>query len=296
MLGVGLPALISTLPTDALLVATAAAAEGPETDHTDKRRLLESKLALLARLVYRTPSVKRIEDSDDSEAKTLLDAARASLDKAKATLALGDLQVAESHLDQGLRRISAAARRSVQTLRDEDSAEKRYRQLKERVSSFRQAFEAVAPDRQAEAASLMDEAHLQELVSQAESLAADHRYSQAVTRLTEAAGIVEAALAKARDKETLIYTLEFESPEEEYAYEVERNRSHMMLVELLLAKRSITKPARGYILSMVEENEKLRVEAESLAENGETEKAIAKLEDATKGLVQALRIGGMAIP
>lgn len=270
------------------------AAGGGQT--TPQQRLLENKLKLLEKLIYDNPAVQRIEGSDNAEAKALLQTARAAHERAGSELALARLDKCESYLNEGLRAISDASRRVSAATSDASAAQTRYQELHARVQSFKEAFARVTTDKGSQVSGVLDDTRVQQLTDEAQRLSEERRYRDAADRLNEAAKLLEAALAEALHQKTLVYALKFNSPEEEYAYEVERNRSHMMLIKLLLARESLPTGSREYILSMVDQSEKRRLEAQSLAAHGETDKAIAMMEDATKSLVQALRSGGMAIP
>ena len=89
----------------------------------------------------------------------------------------------------------------------------------------------------------------------AEALAQKGDYLAANKHLFQAANLVEAALTRARDKETLVHQLKFETPEDEYAYELQRNNSNQLLIVVVKRK----KPPQGtnikYIEKLVAEND-----------------------------------------
>lgn len=271
-------------------------AAGAEGGHDGRQRLLSSKLKLLDRMVYRAPAVQRIENGDDAEARQLLDAARSAYQRAQERVQRGEFDPAEENINEGLRAISKAARIAADTGRTSQAERERYPQLRERIASFRDAFARVVVEKGPQVAELLDHTKLEQLLQEAEQRAESDSYGAANQHLSEATNIVEAALSKARDKETLLHELKFDSPEAEYAYELERNKSHEMLIALLGAERPVPASALALIEQMKTRNNELRAEADALAARGETEAALETLEEATKNLVRALRIGGLAIP
>ena len=117
---------------------------------------------------------------------------------------------------------------------------------------------------------------------------ANQELEQALTKL-------EQALTEARDQETLVRTLEFASPVEEYDYEIERNHSHEMLVRLMLSQQDLNPASRAMIDRFVELNEVARIEAGALAKRNKHSEALQKLEAGTQQLIRALRVAGMAL-
>ena len=97
--------------------------------------------------------------------------------------------------------------------------------------------------------------------------------------------------------ETLIRTLNFETPEDEYAYELDRNDSLRMLVEVLLSERMAdSERLAEQVDRQVKEAASLRQKGETLAGANRFNEAIATLEASTLQLVQAIRSAGIYIP
>jgi hypothetical protein len=89
--------------------------------------------------------------------------------------------------------------------------------------------------------------------------------------------------------------LNFASPREEFEYEVDRNDTHRMLIQVLLADRkdgAMTPAMQGF----VDRAAVLRRQADAQAQAGDHPAAIRTLEDATRELVRAIRAGGLYIP
>ena len=104
--------------------------------------------------------------------------------------------------------------------------------------------------------------------------------------------MVDNALSDARHNEVLLHELKFESPEEEYSYEVSRNDSYVILIDLSQKKSTISQAEITYVQNLINENAQLRAQAEELANKGDIEKGIAVLEKGTDKLSRALRISG----
>ncbi|MCG8048544.1 MAG: hypothetical protein N0E48_23490 [Candidatus Thiodiazotropha endolucinida] len=107
---------------------------------------------------------------------------------------------------------------------------------------------------------------------------------------------VKQEVEKLRSGDTLIRSLVFASNEEEYAYELDRNETHFMLVKLLLEDRDINAGTQSAVDEYLAEARRLRKLADKASEDGDFEEGIKKLEDSTKQIVRAIRRAGVYIP
>ncbi len=257
------------------------------------RQALEQKITLLEKLVVNSPSAHRVDKSANQQAIQKLNDAENALSEAKRLLDEGLLTQAQQSVDNGLRSVAKASQLVIDRGRFDERNLEQYRQLRQRVESFTLAFSKLVDDRGESAQKLLDRAKLQTLVENAEKLSADHNYVGAISALNNAADMVERALVEARRSETVVYSLSFDTPEDEYEYEWERNRSHQELVNLLIQQRQPEPSTVRLINELLEQNSSLISMAQSLAEKGRYNKAIRTMEEGTGQLIQALRLGGL---
>jgi hypothetical protein len=103
--------------------------------------------------------------------------------------------------------------------------------------------------------------------------------------------VAKAAIGSMRDGDTLVRSLSFATPEDEYRYEVDRNDTHRMLLDVLLD------PARAPQASAAaQKSAALRAQADGVAKSGDFAGAVRLLEDSTRELVRAIRAAGVYIP
>ncbi|TKB48289.1 hypothetical protein FCL40_13140 [Ferrimonas sediminicola] len=116
--------------------------------------------------------------------------------------------------------------------------------------------------------------------------------------LKQAQSLAKETLILMRGDETLVRSLSFSSPLEEFDYERDRNDTHFMLVELLLKNKLDSKSSqiRERFSSLVGEARERRESAERQFQEERLHQAIATLEDSTRSLVRAIRLGGVFIP
>ena len=91
-------------------------------------------------------------------------------------------------------------------------------------------------------------------------------------------------------------SLDFASEEEEYHYELDRNDTHSMLVQLLVADKGVSEYTQTQVDKFTSLARSLREEAEQYAHEGAFKDAILMLEQSTKQLVRAIRSAGIFIP
>jgi hypothetical protein len=267
-----------------------------ETSAVTQRALfkrLTSKLQLLEKLLQGSSLAKRIERSGNSQAEALLATARKSLVQSEEELYAGQYEAAEAAANQGLNAVTTASRMVVDRRYEEAGDRERYQQLRKRVLSFTEAFQRVVIEKQGQDIDgLLDQKKVGELLLDAEGLVQKGNYAMANQRMTEAADAVEHALSRARDKETLLHELKFDTPVDEYNYEKQRNKSYELLVDILEKERK----GKGLedVRAAIELNRRRRAEADELVDGGDVVAAIRTLEEGTENLARALRRSGLA--
>ncbi|MEW8127028.1 MAG: hypothetical protein AB2749_17705, partial [Candidatus Thiodiazotropha endolucinida] len=122
------------------------------------------------------------------------------------------------------------------------------------------------------------------------------KIKEAQIQLDIAYETVKQEVEKLRSGDTLIRSLVFASNEEEYAYELDRNETHFMLVKLLLEDRDINAGTQSVVDEYLAEARRLRKLADKASEDGDFEEGIKKLEESTKQIVRAIRRAGVYIP
>lgn len=257
-------------------------------------RALSSKLQLLGRLVNGDQLVTRVAASDDAEAGDILARAQELWQLADASFATGDNEAADRYASEGLTAVSAVSRLVVNTQRRTGADRARYETMRRRVLDFTEAFQRVVTEKRDPAvAGLLNTQEVTRLLGEAERYAGDGDYTHAIEHATHASDLVETALARARDRDTLVHELKFDTPEDEYDYEKQRNMSYRLLVDILEKEKAGNEDGLAKIRAAVEENSKIREEAEGLVRDGDVRAAISRLEEGTETLARVLRMSGL---
>jgi len=253
------------------------------------------KATFVENLVTKSVSVSRIEEGGDAAAKASLAKARALVEDAKADLKGGAFENANDKLDQALALVNSEIKRlsgdEVRGAHDRDMYERRLNA----VNTFLAAYQRVAEEGSSRAAAKQAET-IRGLIGKAEGEAGKGRYDKAIEILDDAYATARGDIREMRQGQTLTRSLEFATAEEEYDYEVGRNRSHFLLLEFALSEN---KPA-GSVAARIKENrekaEELRADAEKKAAGGDHPKAIDLLNQSTDLLLKTIRMGGIFVP
>lgn len=281
--------ICSLLITTMLLYGSNAAAKSDD----DISNAIYNKLKLLDWLVNDSPTVKRIEEGEDDESKQQLKRAQEMWKQAVEHHERSEYVLAEGHINEGLKLMTSVSRK----VKDEDRVKKArielYKQVREHVDMFVSVFDRIAEEKGEEnVREMLDREELDAVMSEAGSAFDDGELALANHLMRMAADMVDNALSDARHEDVLLHELSFQSLEEEYAYEVSRNESYVMLIDLMQKKTAASQASASYVRNMIEANAKLRQAADELANKGDFEQGITILEKSTDKLSRALRVSG----
>lgn len=254
------------------------------------------RLQFVRSLIEDSSAARRVAASASPEAKARRQKARELHHKALSAHEAGDHAGADVLLAQAARHMIEAVR-----LADEQGnvRGKRERDFDARLSSVEalaDAHQRVCDEKNCER-SARDEVRsfVDGRVAQARALREAGEAERGRALLDEAYVALKVAIEHLRGGDTLVRSLHFKNKEEEYAYELDRNNTHRMLIGLLLEDK-----ARGTngaaVQKFLTEASALRARAETQAAAGNYEAAIRSLEDSTRQLQQALRNAGIYIP
>ncbi len=261
-----------------------------------KRKSLLNMLNFFDKLVYESPHIKIIKESDNEIAKSLLEKIRGDYVKAREKFDQGNFDEAKKLVRHGF----ASIPKIFHMVKDKKKArleiQHRYQDISKRVDSFCLAFADVVSEKGIAVEKLLDLTEIDVLVNKAKTYATENHYNDAYNLMKTVSNRLEVALIKAHHKETLVYKLEFATPEDEYVYELKRNKSYLQVANNLIEHYP---PERARRLPLVrrlfKKNDESIAQANKLFASGETRQAISMLEQGTKYLMQALRISGLAL-
>lgn len=252
-----------------------------------KMKMLESYLS--------SPKIQALKSDESEQGPALVAEGHLQLESAQALLAAGKLQAADAALDEGLRSITLATRGTRSLAVRESRAHTRYLARHRQINLYLDAISrTVDPARPGDVSDQIG--MIQRALEDAEDLARRSQFGDADLKIERAHAQTVNLISRINAGKTIVSSLTFDSPEAEFKYELERNRSYEMLVTIAMQERGPVDPSLGALADrLVAESHDLRAEAEVKAKNGAHQPAIRTMEQATDKLLRALKAAGLPV-
>jgi ribosomal protein S20 len=276
-----------------LKLIAALLALGAVLAHAEDREALERRLASLGTLIESSSAARQIESSGVPAAREKRDNARLIHREAAATLKAGDAAGATKLLDQAAREMMTGARLAKP---EEVQGQKDKRDFDARMDSARALLAAqqrITTEKGSPGEARTATQRIEQSIAQAEQLAAASKWSEARPIIDRAYLTARVSIEQMRRGDTLVRSLSFASKREEYAYEIDRNDTHRMLVNLVLSDK---REAASMMQPLLDKAAALRKDADAQAQRGDHDSAIKTIDESTRELVKAVRAGGIYIP
>ena len=258
----------------------------------------ESRFQAVEKLLKISSAAKRIDESDNADAKKKQAKAIELFEQAKTAADDGDGVHADTLLSDATKMMLAATRMIEKS---DDSINKDLRDFDMRLVSIDALCVAYRNISEEKGLGDSKESELypfvQKKLSAAKKLKQQSRLKEGRKVLDEAYVAAKVAIEHLRGGETLVRSLNFETHEDEYHYEIDRNDTHSMLVKILLEdKIKASDQVKKTVDEFMAKAKVLRLKADKQADDGEYEAAISTLELSTKEIVRAIRSAGIYIP
>jgi len=268
------------------LLLAARAAEGGAGDRAEA----------LGKLILQSSAAAQITASGEPAAMAKHQAAKAAYERALEAQRRGDADAAKRLLDEASRTMFEAVRLAKP---DEVVGAKKRADYNKRVQSLEQLlqmYERIRREKQSDAGKEQVNGVIKEKRERAQALFDAGQIDQARALLDEAYAGVAVAMDKLHGGDIVTRSLNFKNKAEEYRYELDRNETHRLLLDQLLAEKSDRPQLKEQTQPFVDRAAELRQQAESAASSGGHEKAVEILEESTGQLIRALRATGIYIP
>ena len=257
-----------------------------------------SRIQSVEKLIESSSAAQKIKDSDNKAAKVKHREAISLFAQAKQQQLNGNEKQASDLLNEATKAMFEATRMidKDKSLLDKDLHD--FESRKESVEALCAAYEKIAKEKGISHEKENElHAFVHKRVDQAVALKRDDHVKEGRKMLDEAYVAAKVAIEHLRGGETLVRSLNFASSEEEYHYEVDRNDTHRMLVDVLLKeKMNANANVQKMVTKFMDKAVQLRIQADKQASSGEYENAISTLEQSTKEIVRAIRSAGIYIP
>lgn len=246
---------------------------------------VQQKLSYAEMLVKSSDSAKRIQASNNTEAKNLQKQAQDQVAKAKAAGA--DLAAATVAVDEAFR-LNGLAVKLVPAGTVTVDYKSDYEHIHKEMKGYEQSYNKNRQNKNTKVAAKLDESKYKSLVSQAEQAAAGGDYAAAIKPLKEASNLITAAISVMLDDATVVYELKFDTPKDEYEYELERYKSYTELVPIAKQELKINAAQSAMVDELVNKAEQIIGEGKARAAKGEFPMAIQAAQAATENVKRAL--------
>jgi len=257
---------------------------------------LQDRIVSVGKLLNESSVARQVESSGVEAATDLHQEARTKYAHAIALNDAGDADAAAASLSEVVTLMYAAAGAEQKKGVANDKADRDFRNRRASAEALLVAYQHILEEKgpEAQQEGLRDD--IAAGLGRADALAAAGETAEARIQLDHEYERVKIAVEGLRDGDTLVRELHFDSKEDEYLYELDRNETHKMLVSVLLADKLSDNRIKEKVLLLVSSAHELRINAELQAQDGHFEKAIETLEKSTKELVKAIRGAGVYIP
>lgn len=166
----------------------------------------------------------------------------------------------------------------------------------EQVVSYRDALKSLTSDPRLGSQARAAEASVAALVGHAERLAALSRLAEAISVAEEAKRLIIESIVKLRSGETVVVSLSFDNPMQEYAYEQRRYESNEAMVLMMVEEGRASDPRQRKVVDgFSREGRRLLQLAEKDAAMGKFAEAVLSLEAASVQLTKALQAMGVPV-
>ena len=261
-----------------------------------KPRDTSARLSYVERLLTESSAAQKVEGSGNPQALELKADAQAHFDKARQLHEGGDAEAAEEELGEAIRLLTEAARAANGEAKVSEKQTNDYGQRRESVEALAKAHDRIATEKGLDEMNSDLQARVSAELSASDTLLREGKADEARATLDGAYEAVKTSLESLRGGDTLVRELHFETKEDEYLYELDRNDTHQMLVQVLFAEKMESSPMRATAEAFISKATALRDDAESAAGKEDYEEAIELLEESTKELIRAIRSAGVYIP
>ncbi|MCC6303025.1 MAG: hypothetical protein IT489_09545 [Gammaproteobacteria bacterium] len=273
-----------------------AASASTRTQAAVSKQQVEQKIQFADMFINQSDSAKRIKGSGNAEAVALYESARGQFDAARQAYGRSSYGEALGLVDDALRIMSDAAR-AIPNEAQMEGQRARFEELlrgtRDYEASYRRNYEHIVAKKGKGNIPAVDLDRIHQTTEQAQTLANDGQYPQAISLLSEAQNTLTTALTHLLDEESITYELAFETPKEEYEHELSRYLSYEELVPLAIEQKQPPKETVAMMDQLVNRAKEIKKLSEPEAAKGNYQEAILMLQGATDHVQRALRVVGV---
>lgn len=281
-----------------------AQAESPRVAATSEAKQRDDFARLLDSAKGLNQALKRVSEQRKVDNSRVLRESEQKISKAEAEAAAGKMLDARLLLDDAylgtklaivdLAKKAPAAAASPAPVADAvtPKQQKDYAARMESTKALRDALERIAKEKN-DGKGKAEVPVIDKLMRDADADVAQNKAKQGRALLDHAYLRAKVQIERLRGGETLVRALHFDTPEDEYHYELDRNDTFRMLVQLLVPDENASDARmKGFL----ERARSLRSEADGKSVRHEYEDALKTIEESTREYQKVIRNAGVMIP
>lgn len=170
------------------------------------------------------------------------------------------------------------------------------RSVVDQVRSYRSALKALTQDAKFVIPAKAAESKVEALLRRTERLASENRLKESLGVAEEANRLIVDAIVRMRSGETVVVSLSFDSPEQEFAYEKRRFESSEVMIAMTLEEGGVlASPSRRNVEAILGQARRQRDLGEREASLGQYPTAVRTLEGANRQMTRALQELGVPV-
>ena len=255
-----------------------------------------ARMPYIEKLLNQSSAAKQVINSNSSEANQKRQLALELYRQAREKHIQGDYQTATELLKRSSGLMFEAIKLSTPTSMGEQQLIANYGQRRESVVALREAFNRISDESNETEDKRKVNGQLEKITRNADNLLQAGQNAEARIEIDKAYHLLQVSIESIRSGQTLVRSLKFESTQDEYHYEIDRNDTHSMLISLLVDEKLKSDSMQEKIVGFVAAAEQFRQQAEAYAGEGAFDQAIELLEMSTLEFVRAIRSAGIYIP
>ncbi len=254
------------------------------------------KLNYFKNMMTKGVAVQRIARGQSEAAKAALRAIMKLYSGAFAAFAAGDFVSANHQMNEAIRRISKASRTLDYKKSHAALLKKNFTERRASVEALLKAYDRVSKEKKQGNKSLVQSRQIKGYIDKADAFISNGKVDSGTKELEKAYTLVSALTAQLRQGETLVRVLHFETPKDEYLYELDRNDSLISVLQMVVEEKKPNPAYRAKIKELKIKAHDIRKKAAMLAKEGAYHDAMLAVEDSTRNLIRAVRMAGLFIP
>jgi len=249
----------------------------------------------LAQSYLNSNQAETIRTSTNQDAQQFLSKAEDFLARAHLDLEAGRLNESAQNTDQCIRSFTAASDIFTRSAKPGKQVSSGNKAIRIEIDAYLSSFMSALAEKGPAMAGLLDQQEVADLIARAEKLQSANNHQSATSILNQAKNLIVLALTKIRSNETVVYSLEFQTPADEDRYERERYQEYATLSQQILNQGQLEESRKLMFVKLREKSEEFNQLAIDMAAKGNHEAAITQMEAALKKLVQGLQLLGIPV-